>query len=222
MKHLFYIKMTLVNFIERLHFAGRLTKLFSYAIIKAKTFEKNYSVEVTKSAGALYYRVKGVDILQERPENVKIRLEAAVELYSDMLLRVALNLLGSVHDAEDAVQDTYLQYLRHRPVFESDEHEKAWLLRVCINVSKNIAKSRSRRVCLEFDKLENVLPDRDERDTAVMEAVMQLSEKNRIVVLLYYIEGMSTSEIAKSLDISETAVRKRLQKARAKLKSMLE
>ncbi len=138
-----------------------------------------------------------------------------------MLLRVALNLLGSIQDAEDAVQDTYLQYLRHRPVFESDEHEKAWLLRVCINVSRNIGKSRSRRAYLEFDKLENVLPDRDERDNAVMEAVMSLSDKSRAVVLLYYIEGLSTSEIAKSLGISETAVRKRLQKARAKLKSML-
>ncbi len=160
--------------------------------------------------------------MQERPENVKIKLEAAVELYSDMLLRVALNLLGSIQDAEDAVQDTYLQYLRHRPVFDSDEHEKAWLLRVLINVSKNIRKSRARRAFLDLDKLESVLPYHDDRDTTVMEAVMSLSEKNRVVVLLYYIEEMSTPEIAESLGISETAVRKRLQKSRTKLKSILE
>ncbi len=156
--------------------------------------------------------------MQVRPDNNSTRLASAVDRYGNTLLRVALNLLGSREDAEDAVQDTYLQYLRHAPEFRDDEHEKAWLLRVCINLCKNARRDRGRRDHTALDSVVNLIPSTDEDDREVLRTVMSLPEKYRIVIYLYYMEGMSSREIAGTLGISEPAVRKRLQKGRELLK----
>ncbi len=145
-------------------------------------------------------------------------LEAAVDKHGSMLLRIAVNILGSLQDAEDAVQDTYLQYLRHTPDFADEYHETAWFVRVCINISKNIRKSRSYREYTLIDDLQNILPSPDEHKMELWRAVMALPEKQRIVVYLYYMEGMSCDEVASALGISSAAVRKRLQKGRELLR----
>ncbi len=145
-------------------------------------------------------------------------LEAAVDKYGTMLLRISVNLLGSIHDAEDAVQDTYLQYLRHRPEFSDEHYEAAWFVRVCINISKNIRKSRNYREYTQIDELENFLPNPDEHKSELWRSVMALPEKQRIVIYLYYMEGMSCEAVASALGISNAAVRKRLQKGRELLR----
>ncbi len=145
-------------------------------------------------------------------------LEAAVDKYGSMLLRISVNLLGSLQDAEDAVQDTYLQYLRHSPEFADEHHETAWFVRVCINISKNIRKSRNHREYTLIDELENFLPSPDEHKLELWRSVMELPEKQRIVIYLYYMEGMSCDEVASALGISSAAVRKRLQKGRELLR----
>ncbi len=166
----------------------------------------------------MLYIVKGVDDLQGTPDNKMKILEEAVDKYGSMLLRISVNLLGSLQDAEDAVQETYLQYLRHRPDFADEYHETAWFVRVCINISKNIRKSRSYREYSPIDELENFLPSPDERKLELWRSVMALPEKQRIVIYLHYMEGMSCERVASVLGISSAAARKRLQKGRELLR----
>ena len=142
------------------------------------------------------------------------KLESAVEAYGDMLFRVAFNMLGNVHDAEDATQETYLRYMKYEPELTDSEHERRWLLRVLVNVCKDMGKKRAKHSVISIDELANLLEARDEETLGVMEKIMSLPEIYRTVMDLYYVEGVSGEEIAVLLSISYAAVRKRLQKGR--------
>ena len=72
-------------------------------------------------------------------------IEKAVKTYSKSMLNAAYSLLGSVPDAEDAVQEAFVKYIQKAPDFKNADHEKAWLLRVTINISKNMLKSSNRK-----------------------------------------------------------------------------
>ena len=173
----------------------------------------------------MFYIVKGVDSMQKNPYNsktIKERLEVSVEAYGDMLFRIALNMLGNVHDSEDAVQETYLRYMKYEPEFTDGEHEKRWLLRVLVNVCKNLQKRNARRAVTSIDELANLLEYRDEEKLGVIESIMQLPEKYRTVMDLCYVEGISAEVVASVLSISYPAVRKRLEKGRKLLKIALE
>ena len=150
------------------------------------------------------------------------KLESAVEAYGDMLFRVAFNMLGNVHDAEDATQETYLRSMKYEPELTYSEHEKRWLLRVLVNLCKNMRKRNARRKVTDIDELANLLEYRDEETLGVMEKIMSLPEIYRTVMDLYYVEGISGYEIASILSISYAAVRKRLQKGRKLLGIALE
>ena len=156
-------------------------------------------------------------ILQENPRNnitTMKKLESSVEAYGDMLFRVAFNMLGNVHDAEDATQETYLRYMKYEPELTDSEHERRWLLRVLVNVCKDMGKKRAKHSVISIDELANLLEARDEETLGVMEKIMSLPEIYRTVMDLYYVEGVSGEEIAVLLSISYAAVRKRLQKGR--------
>lgn len=145
-------------------------------------------------------------------------IQRLVEKYSDMLFRIAYLHMKNKHDAEDAVQSVLICYLEKRPVFESDNHEKAWFIRVCINLCKNSLKTCWFRKRVELpENLYGFTPD--EHD--VMDAVMQLPLKYRSVVLLFYFEDYSIAEIAAILKRKETTVGSQLHRARLILKSML-
>ena len=163
--------------------------------------------------------------MQENPRNnitTMKKLESAVEAYGDMLFRVALNMLGNVHDAEDATQETYLRYMKYEPELTDSEHERRWLLRVLVNVCKDMGKRRARQRVISIDELANLLEARDEETLGVMEKIMSLPEIYRTVMDLYYVEGVSGEEIAQLLSVSYATVRKRLQKGRKLLGIALE
>lgn len=144
----------------------------------------------------------------------------ALKLYGNSILRVAYSYLHSMSDAEDIVQDTLMQLMKADPSFESPEHEKAWLLRVAINLSKNKLKSawfRKNTELIEDYRAGELTEDL----TFVWDAVKALPEKYRIVIHLYYHEGYSTAEIASLLDKKETTVRSLLHRARGTLKNNL-
>ena len=163
--------------------------------------------------------------MQDNPRNnitTMKKLESAVEAYGDMLFRVALNMLGNVHDAEDATQETYLRYMKYEPELTDSEHERRWLLRVLVNVCKDMGKRRARQRVISIDELANLLEYRDEETLGVMEKIMSLPEIYRTVMDLYYVEGVSGEEIAQLLSVSYATVRKRLQKGRKLLGIALE
>lgn len=144
--------------------------------------------------------------------------ERVLDAYGDAIFRLAYSYLHNRSDAEDVLQDTLVQYLDKRPDFESPAHEKAWLLRVAINQSKNQLAAPWRR---RWEALDEEHPVFDETGSAVMEAVESLPVKYREVVHLFYLEGYSTAEIAALLDRGETAVRTQLSRAREKLRKTL-
>ncbi|HNX15365.1 MAG TPA: sigma-70 family RNA polymerase sigma factor [Oscillospiraceae bacterium] len=142
----------------------------------------------------------------------------AVIRYSDNLRRLAFTYVKSVHSAEDIVQDVFLTYLQKAPEFESAEHEKAWLLRVTINKSRNMLKTGWFRSRFELTEEAAYLPP---EQSQVLEAVMALAEKYRLPIHLYYYEGYSIEEIAKLLDTNPATVGTRLARARGLLKQSL-
>lgn len=147
-------------------------------------------------------------------------MKTAVDCYSDMLFRLCVAMLGNRTDAEDALSGTMLRYWTKGQRFDSEEHRKAWLLRVASNICKDMCRFRKRNAYVNLDDLYDLCVE--ESDVSIMGEVMRLPMKQRVVIHLYYIEGYSTKEIAEILSISPAAVRKRLQYGREQLKLELE
>ncbi len=143
-------------------------------------------------------------------------IKTLVDNYSSMIFRVSYCILCNIDDAEDAVQETFLKYLTKAPDFNSEEHRKAWLIKVSTNISKNMLMFRRKREAVSIDDVESI--GVSENDYETFELIMSMPAKHRIVMTLYYIEGYKSNEIAEIIGISEEAVRKRLQKGREILK----
>lgn len=147
-------------------------------------------------------------------------VELAVEKYSKMLFRICIVILCNTADAEDAVQETFLRYITKAPVFTSSEHEKAWLIKVCTNISKNMYRFRLSHSSLSLDDILNI--GVCDKDTDTFQSIMKLPAKYKIVMDLYYIEGYRVSEISSITGVSADAVRKRLQHGRELLRHEFE
>ena len=124
-------------------------------------------------------------------------------------------------DAEDITQDTFLKYIKSNREFESEEHIKAWLLRVAINQSKNMMLSFWKRNQVSFEEYIAELSFENEEDHLVFETVMQLPKKYRIVLHLYYYEDYSIKEMAGILETNENTVKTRLARGRKLLREQL-
>ena len=147
-------------------------------------------------------------------------IEYAVEKYSQMLFRICYSILKNKYDAEDALQETFLKYMLKAPLFRDSEHEKAWLIKVATNTSKNMCRFKSRHAAENLDDLTGI--GIQEEDREVFELIMSLPSKYKIVLDLYYIEGYKANEIAEITNTSPVTVRKRLQYGRKMLKKELE
>lgn len=147
-------------------------------------------------------------------------IEYAVEKYSKMLFRISYGMLMNEHDAEDALQETFIRYMTKAPLFRDSEHEKAWLIKVVTNVSKNMLRFRTYQASNSILQLSSVGVDEVDRD--IFEIIMNLPAKYKTVLDLYYIEGYKANEIANIIGISPVAVRKRLQYGRTLLKDEME
>ena len=142
-----------------------------------------------------------------------------LDQYGNMILRLAYSYLHNQSDAEDILQETLIKYLQNAPVFAGPIHEKAWLLKVAANLSKNrIDYNRLR----ETDELEETLVAKERQDLSfVWDAVKQLPANYRAAIHLFYYEGCSTAEIARILDRKESSVRSDLRRGREQLKNIL-
>ena len=144
-------------------------------------------------------------------------VETMVHTYCDMLFRVAIVMLGNRDDAEDAIQETVLKYIQKAPLFESADHEKAWLIRVITNQCRDMQRFRLKHstVCIEDLQMCISHPE----SCGIVEALMRLPEKFKTVMLLHYIEDYSIKEIAAMIKKSPSAVKMRLQKGRKLLEA---
>ena len=147
------------------------------------------------------------------------RAEMILTRFGDSILRYAYTYLHNMSDAEEVLQDTLVQFLKTAPEFESENHEKAWLLRVAANLSKNRIRYNKLR---ETDELNDELVAEERVDLSfVWEAVKSLPVKYREVIHLFYHEGYQTAQIAKVLGRNESTVRSDLRRGREKLKEVL-
>lgn len=144
----------------------------------------------------------------------------AVKRNNQRLYMIALSFTKSHDDAEDILQNVFLKLWKHSGEFENNEHIDKWLTRVCINESKNYIKLPFRRNTTLNDARDMYTFDKP-RDFDVFNAVMSLPKKERTVIHLFYYEDMSIKEMAKMLEIKESAVKTRLHRARQKLKETL-
>ena len=154
-----------------------------------------------------------------RQAETNSRAEMILTRFGDSILRYAYTYLHNMSDAEEVLQDTLVQFLKTAPEFESENHEKAWLLRVAANLSKNRIRYNKLR---ETDELNDELVAEEREDLSfVWEAVKSLPVKYREVIHLFYHEGYQTAQIAKVLGRNESTVRSDLRRGREKLKEVL-
>lgn len=138
---------------------------------------------------------------------------------SNTVYRLAFSQTRNKNDADDIYQDVFLRYLKRKPVFENDEHEKAWFIRVTLNCSKTHLKSIRNPKIEELD--ESFEAEEVGREDLSF-ALDRLPKKYRAVIHLFYYEDMSIGDIARSLGLKEGNVRMLLTRARRRLKEILE
>lgn len=145
-------------------------------------------------------------------------VETIVERYGDMLYRLCILMLKNESDAEDVVQETFIKYYRKAPAFENAEHEKAWLIQVATNGCRDLLRFRVRHPQADEEFLQ---ASSDEgQDTGILEALVSLPEKFRLVLTLYYVEEYKVEDIAKIIKKTPSAVKMRLQKGRKLLEKI--
>jgi len=155
-------------------------------------------------------------------------LEATAEVirhYAPMVYRIALTKTQSSHDTDDIFQEVFLRLVSCKKPFESEEHRKAWLIRVTINCCNShfIAPWRKNVDSLDDAVLSRIPDDacdmreREDRED-IYAQVLRLPQNMREVILLFYYEDLSVRDIAAALGCDEAAVRKRLSRARQKLR----
>ena len=149
--------------------------------------------------------------------------DEVVRYYSPMVYRIALTKLQSQDDADDIFQEVFMKLVMNKKEFETEEHRKAWLIRVTVNCCNSHFVAPWRRSVSSLDDVpESNLADEqetyDDGGEDVYSKVLKLPQNMREVILLFYYENMSVREIAETLGVTEVNVKKRLSRARQKLK----
>lgn len=141
-----------------------------------------------------------------------------IEEYSNMVYRLALSRVKSKENAEDIYQEVFFRLSRSKPLFTDKEHTKAWLIRVTINCSKSFLSSSWFK---HTTPLEQEIKFETKEKHDVYYAVMELPQKYRTIIHLFYYEGLKITEIGKVLKLNESTVKTRLSRARNKLKELM-
>ena len=152
---------------------------------------------------------------------MRLSTELLIEQYQDQLFAAAFSICKNPADADDAVQDTFLQYHLSTKQFDSEPHIRAWLIRVVINKTKDSCRSLWRRKNLPLDEYMETLAFETPEAANLFEQVLLLPEKYRMVIHLHYYEDYSVREIAGILRLTEANVKVRLSRGRKLLKEIL-
>lgn len=144
-----------------------------------------------------------------------------VEEYADMVQRICFVHLKNHDDTEDVFQNVFLKYLLYEGSFENGEHEKAWFIRVTINACTDWLRKLSHRKYLPLEIIAEESEIQDSSSGEILEAVLQLPEKYRNVIYLFYYEEYTAVEIAKILGRKENTVYTWLSRAKEILRRQL-
>lgn len=152
---------------------------------------------------------------------MKQSVQELVALYQNNLFAAAFNVCKNAQDAEDIVQDTFIQYYTNKKEFDSEQHIRAWLIRVAINKAKNVNHTFWKRNKISLEDYMETLTFETPESENLFESVMRLPEKYRIVIHLFYYEDYTVREIADILHLSESNVKVRLSRGRGLLRESL-
>lgn len=147
-------------------------------------------------------------------------IKYVLDTYSKMIVRLAFTYTKSLCDAEDIAQDVFVSLIEKNKTFENSEHEKAWLIRVTVNKSKNFVKSSWVKKTVPID--EAMTKTTEEKSDDILEEVLKMPEKYRTVIHLFYYEGYQINEIAEILGKSTSTIGTWLSRGRKILKERLE
>lgn len=145
----------------------------------------------------------------------------AVSLYADTVRRICFIHLKNMEDVEDVFQDVFLKYILHEKTFESDAHEKAWLIRVAVNACRDMLRSPFRRRVCSIEDIGYEPFYVQESEGELLNCIFSLPDRYRDVIYLFYYEGYSAGEIAKIMHRKENTVYTWLNRARKALKEQL-
>lgn len=145
----------------------------------------------------------------------------AIEQYSNMVRRLCLIHLKNYADTEDIFQNVFLKYALSSVAFETEEHEKAWLIRVTINACKDLLKSFFHSRVVSLDELIEVPMEMQEDQREVLEAVLSLPQKYREVIYLHYFEDYTAPEISRILGKKVNTIYTLLTRSRQMLREKL-
>ncbi len=151
--------------------------------------------------------------------------EDTVRKYTNLVYGIALTHTASKADADDVFQDTFLAYHRSDVIWKDEAHRKAWLIKTAVNMSKRITLSTwyKRSVPLENSgEMSEEFNYGVTEQNITMNAIKKLPKKYRIVIWLYYFDGMQVNEISDSLKMNRNTVRSNLVRGRELLKKLLE
>lgn len=151
--------------------------------------------------------------------NARAEFVATYNRQVDTVYRVCYSFMKNKADTEDMVQETFLRLLSTGKEFESERHEKAWLIVTASNLCKDALKKWWRKSENIDDYLD--IAEEPKQEDGVLEIILQLPSDYKDAVYMYYYEGYSTVEIAQHLKCPEATVRSRLSRARSKLQSMM-
>jgi len=154
-------------------------------------------------------------------EKISQSIEEIYRKYVNMIYWVSFAYMKNEANTEDIVSDVFVKLIKTEPQFKNAEHEKAWLLRTAINLCKDNLK-HWRRKSVDINEYENMPGENPFKTNEILKAVMDLPERYKDVVYLYYYEGYSTDEVAKILKKPQSTVRVHLHEARKILKGVLE
>lgn len=141
--------------------------------------------------------------------------------YKDTIYRIALNFFGNSFDADDIVQEVLLKLYESDKSFENDEHIRNWLIRVTINQCKNLLRLPWQKRNVSLEEWSGSIEFEYTEQSELFAQVMNLAEKYRVILYLFYYEDFSVKKISSLLRISESTVTTRLSRARKKLKQKL-
>lgn len=145
------------------------------------------------------------------------RVERAIETYGDMVTKICIMNLRNTDDAKDCFQDVFIKYYHCFDEFESDEHLKAWFIRVTMNTCKDYRRKYYKKT-IDIDE---VVINYQKEEMVLLPILLTLPQKYKNILYLHYYEGYKINEIAHILHINENTVKSRLKRGRQLLKKQL-
>jgi RNA polymerase sigma-70 factor, ECF subfamily len=188
----------------------------------------------TKDADASVENVQIPSIVHRTLQGDTAAFEQLIVRYERRVFTLAMKLLGSTDDAQDAAQEVFLRVFKYLHRFDARRPIEPWLMQVTVNVCRNIGRSRQRCWNMFPEAVEAEMavanPERDphaglaeeQRRQMLWKALETLPEKERLAVILRDINGLETSEVAKILGSSETTVRSQVSRARVRMKEVID